>query len=161
MKKTFSFICALITSVTFFLNKNSFIFFGILHFLTVCSVISLLLIRIRNSYALFFFFALSVVVSSVDLTFNLPNYLSWLGFNIEVPITNDFYPLFPWLSFYLMGIWAFDPARNYLGKYLKNGKILQLSNNTILRSLQFLGKHSLIIYFCINQYFFLYSYLFN
>ena len=51
-------ICALITAVTFF-DKNSYIFFGILHLLAICSVLGLLLNIVRNNFILFLFFILS------------------------------------------------------------------------------------------------------
>ena len=95
-------ICILITSVTFFLDQKSFIFFGILHFLSVCSIIGFLLIKIQNSYVLFILFIVSLMISMSEITYDLPRYLSWLGFNKQVPITNDFYPLFPWISFYFL-----------------------------------------------------------
>ena len=43
-------ICSLITSITFFLDKKSFIFFGILHFLVICSILGLLFLKINNNY---------------------------------------------------------------------------------------------------------------
>jgi len=45
-----------ISILTFILDKNSFIFFGILHFLSVCSIISLILIKIKSNLHLFFIF---------------------------------------------------------------------------------------------------------
>ena len=42
------FICLIITSITFFLDQKSFIFFGILHFLATCSIIGLLSLKIKN-----------------------------------------------------------------------------------------------------------------
>ena len=140
------FICALITCITFFIDKNSYIFFGILHLLATCSVLGLLLSFVRNNFILFFFFILSSAVSLSEITFNLPNYFSWIGFNKEVPITNDFYPLFPWVTFYLFGVWIFQPARNFLRKYTKDNNTTLSNTNSIFRFLEFLGRNSLIAY---------------
>ena len=147
------FICIVITSVTFFFDKNSYIFFGILHLLATCSVLGLLLNLVNNNLILFFFFILSLVLSLSGISFNLPNYLSWIGFNKEVPVTNDFYPLFPWITFYLFGLWVFQPVRSFLGKYRK--KITNLPNdNSVFRFLQFLGRNSLTVYILHQPIFF-------
>tara|TARA_A100001015_G_C14848566_1_gene655510 strand:- start:237 stop:911 length:675 start_codon:yes stop_codon:yes gene_type:complete len=147
------FICTMITSVTFFFDKNSYIFFGILHLLAACSVLGLLLGMVRNNLYLFFFFILSLVLSLSEITFDLPKYLSWLGFNKEVPVTNDFYPLFPWVTFYLFGLWIFQPVRSYLGKYTKKNTNLPF-DNSVFRSLQFLGRNSLTVYILHQPIFF-------
>ena len=147
-------ICIMITSVTFFFDKNSYIFFGILHLLATCSVIGLLLSRVRNSHILFFFFVLSLVVSSSEITFNLPHYLSWLGLNKEVPITNDFYPLFPWVTFYLFGLWVYQPVQSYLVPNKKNNNPDLSNYNSIFRILQFLGRNSLTVYILHQPIFF-------
>ena len=99
------FLSAVISTATFMLNRNSFIFFGILHFLSVCSLISLILIYIKSSFYLFLIFLCAAIISISGITFNLPLMLSWLGLNREIPTTNDFYPLFPWITFYFFGFW--------------------------------------------------------
>ena len=139
-------ICIMITSVTFFFDKNSYIFFGILHLLATCSVLGLILSIVRSNVTLFLLFFLSFIVGSSEITFNLPNHLSWIGFNKEVPITNDFYPLFPWVTFYLFGVWIFQPVRNFLGKYTKDNNTTLPNTNSIFRFLEFLGRNSLIAY---------------
>ena len=146
-------LCTLITFVTFFFDKNSYIFFGILHLLATCSVLGLLLILVRNNFILFFFFSLSLVVSLSEITIDLPNYLSWIGFNKEVPMTNDFYPLFPWVTFYLFGVWVFQPLRSFLGDYRRENTNLP-NDNFVLRFLEFLGRNSLTVYILHQPIFF-------
>ena len=148
------FICALITAVTFFFDKNSYIFFGILHLLATCSVLGLLLNTVRNNFILFLFFILSLVVSLSQLTFNLPNHLSWIGFNKEVPMTYDFYPLFPWVTFYLFGLWVYQPVKSYLEPNNNKNKPDPPNYNAIFRILQFLGRNSLIVYILHQPIFF-------
>ena len=147
------FICLVITSVTFFFDKTSYIFFGIIHLLATCSVLGLLLSMVKNNIILFFFFILSLIVSLTEITFDLPNYLSWIGFNEEVPVTNDFYPLFPWVTFYFFGLWVFQPVRSYLGKYTKENINLP-NDNSVFRFLQFLGRNSLPVYILHQPIFF-------
>ena len=147
------FICIVITTVTFFFDKNSYIFFGILHLLATCSVLGLLLSMVRNNFFLFFFFILSLFVSLNEITFNLPSYFSWIGFNKEVPVSNDFYPLFPWITFYLFGLWVFQPVRSYLRKYTKENTNLP-DDNSAFTFLQFLGRNSLTVYILHQPIFF-------
>ena len=99
------FISTLISAATFILNKNSFIFFGILHFLSVSSLISLILIQFKNNSHLLLIFFGAAIISASGITFDLPFALSWLGFSKETLPTNDFYPLFPWITFYFFGFW--------------------------------------------------------
>ena len=147
-------ICFVITSVTFFIDNNSFIFFGILHFLATCSIISFLLVKLFNKHTLLILFFVSSALSVANVNYSLPAYLSWIGFNQDIPSSNDFYPLFPWVSFYFFGLWISDPVRNYLLKH--NEKIYDShpSLNFIYKSLQFLGKNSLPIYILHQPIFF-------
>ena len=93
-------------------------------------------------------------MSSSGLSFNLPGYLSWIGFNEEVPFTSDFYPLFPWITFYFLGMFLCKPFRNFLGKREKVGNPNPTNDNIPLRILQFLGKNSLAIYILHQPIFF-------
>ena len=85
-------------------------------------------------------------MSLSEITLNLPNYLSWIGFNKEVPITNDFYPLFPWVTFYLFGVWVFEPVRIYLEKYSKSNNTNLPNDNSVFSLIEFLGRNSLTVY---------------
>ena len=151
---TLVFICIIITSVTFFIDNNSFIFFGILHLLATCSIISFLIINVSNKYTLFILFFVSSALSVANVNYSLPAYLSWIGFNEDVPPSNDFYPLFPWISFYFFGLWVSEAVRNFLLRY--DEKIFySLDNfNFFYKSLLFLGKNSLTIYILHQPIFF-------
>ena len=138
---TLVFICIVITSVTFFIDNNSFIFFGILHLLATCSIISYLLIKVSTKYTLFILFFTCSAMSVANVNYNLPAYLSWIGFNQSVPISNDFYPLFPWLSFYL--------TNYYIDKTYIHDQSSLLSS-----SLKFLGRNSLAVYILHQPIFF-------
>ena len=140
------FISAVISLATFMLNKNSFIFFGILHLLSVCSLISLILMKIKNDYQLLLIFFGAAIISISGITFNLPFSLSWLGFNRELPITNDFYPLFPWITFYFFGFWLGRIIYEKLNK--KNGKSsMPISKrNVFLKFFEYTGQKSLAVY---------------
>ena len=139
-------LSAMISLATFFLDKNNFIFFGILHFLTICSIISLILVNVTKSYLLFLIFFVVGIISLSSVTFDLPTILSWLGFNKTPPITNDFYPLFPWLTFYLLGFWVGQLIMNRQGSFLDNISFIYPLDNNLLRFFEYVGKNSLIIY---------------
>ena len=147
-------ICSLITSITFFLNRTSFIFFGILHFLTTCSILGLLFLKIKKNYFFFILFFCSFAVSTSEITFDLPDYFSWLGLNSEAPITNDFYPIFPWVSFYFFGLWISEPIRGYLTNQSKMVGTYHPKFIVIYKGLQFLGRNSLTIYILHQPIFF-------
>ena len=147
-------ICSVITLVTFFLDKNSFIFFGILHFLATCSIIGLILLRVKNNYIFFIFFVVSLMVSVNKATYDLPGYFSWLGFNKNIPISNDFYPLFPWVCFYFFGLWICQPAKSYLEGKFSNDKDYYYKFSGVYKGLQFVGRNSLTIYILHQPIFF-------
>ena len=84
-------ISASISALTFIIDKSSFIFFGILHFLSICSLISLILLSIKKSYILFLFVLGAAALSLIDLNLDLPPHLSWIGFNNTSPVTNSIF----------------------------------------------------------------------
>ena len=140
------FISAVISTATFLLNRNSFIFFGILHFLSACSLISLVIIRIKSSFYLFLIFLCAAVISISGITFNLPFMLSWLGFNREIPATNDFYPLFPWITFYFFGFWSGKIIYDKLSKK-DDGFSMPIDEiNIFLKFFEYMGQKALVIY---------------
>ena len=139
-------LSAMVSLATFFMDKNNFIFFGILHFLTICSIISLILVNVTKSYLLFLIFFVVVIVSLSSITFDLPTILSWLGFNKTPPITNDFYPLFPWLTFYLLGFWVGQIIMDRQRSFLESISFIYLLNNKLFKFLEYVGKNSLLIY---------------
>ena len=147
-------ICSLITSITFFLDKTSFIFFGILHFLVICSIIGLLFLKINNNYFFFILFICSFVISTTEIKFDLPSYFSWLGFNSKVPITNDFYPVFPWISFYFFGLWVSEPVRVFLMHKDRTFQNYCPKLVFVYKGLLFLGRNSLTVYILHQPIFF-------
>ena len=151
-------ICLAITSITFYMDKKSFIFFGILHFLVTCSLLGLLFLKIQNNKVLFLLCVCSLVVSVSKIKFDLPSHFSWLGLNSEVPITNDFYPLFPWVSFYIFGLWASKPFKSYIAIKNKSHQFNYYKFTYIYKGLIFLGRNSITIYI-LHQPIFFYLFL--
>ena len=139
-------VSLIISTATFMLDKNSFIFFGILHFLSVCSLISLILIQIKNNFHLFLIFFCAAIISISGMTFDMPFMLSWVGFNNEVPVTNDFYPLFPWVTFYFFGFWLGKVIDRKLNRKIDNLSMPINEINIFLRFFEYIGRKALIVY---------------
>ena len=156
-------LSCLISLVTLIFDKNNFIFFGILHLLTFCSLAGFVLIKARNTYFIFFIFLIILLVSITNLKFELPDYISWIGLNISVPNTNDFYPVIPWIIYFLMGLW-FGKLLNL--KILNSSKWIFdekeiTSHGKIFRVLLLSGRNSLIIYILHQPIFFSLFLIFN
>ena len=135
-----------ITVLTFILDKNSFIFFGILHFLSVCTITSFILIKIKSNFHLLLIFLGAGLISISGITFNIPFIFSWIGFNKEVPLTNDFYPIIPWITFYFFGFWLGGVIYKITSKKSENLSNTDAQIGPVLKFIEYLGRRSLLIY---------------
>jgi uncharacterized membrane protein len=120
------FFSLLISLVTYFLFPENWIYFGTLHAIALISVLSLPFLKKPNlSLAL----ALGLFLPSIFFDINIP----WF----ELPHQSwDYIAPFPWLGASLLGIFA---AHKGLHQF-------DLPPNKAVRSLNFLGRHSLFIY---------------
>ncbi|MCL2309768.1 MAG: DUF1624 domain-containing protein [Proteobacteria bacterium] len=97
-------VCAAIVSfATYFLFPESFIYFGVLHFIAIASILAWPFAA-RPRFALIF--GIIIVLAGVTFSHPLfnPRALSLIGFVTELPRTEDYVPLFPWLGIVLIGI---------------------------------------------------------
>ncbi|MFD1744303.1 DUF1624 domain-containing protein [Rhizobium helianthi] len=140
---------ALIISVGSYLAlPNEWIFFGILHNITVSSLIALAFLRLPPLIT--GFVALIILGAMVLTNWVMPGILShpvfdsrwlaWIGFAQTMPRSNDYVPLFPWLAAVLAGV-------SIAGFLRQNGSFarlaaLQQKPNILTRA----GQHSLIFY---------------
>ncbi|NJR13442.1 MAG: DUF1624 domain-containing protein [Phyllobacteriaceae bacterium] len=133
---------ALISLATFLAMPQGAIFFGILHHIALAGVIGLLFIRLPWFVAL----------ACAPLAFALPHIWPWptehaalqfIGLYAVPPVSNDFVPVFPWLSAGLVGIAAAQLAlaQDWLTGSQRGGPDAGLP-----RALQWLGRRSLIVY---------------
>jgi uncharacterized membrane protein len=133
---------ALVSASSYFLFSQSWIFFGVLHFVVVASVLGLAFLR-WPWLDLGMGIALIVIGSTVELTFfNQPG-LQWFGLMTYKPFTEDYVPLLPWFGVVLIGL--------FLGRLaLKEKRLAPVMawrpKGALGRSLAFAGKHSLLIY---------------
>ena len=141
------FISAVISTATFMLNRNSFIFFGILHFLSVCSLISLILIYIKSSFHLLLIFLCAAIISISGITFNLPFMLSWLGFNKEIPGNKRFLSIISLDNFLFFWILVFGKIIYEKLSQKDNDFSMPISEiNIFFKFFEYMGQKALVIY---------------
>jgi uncharacterized membrane protein len=133
---------AAITVVTCFVDRDTFIFFGILHHIAVASVLGLAFLRLPIWLVVAAAIACLAAPSLLaGPTFDSPA-LIWLGLESALPRTNDFVPLLPWFGVVLAGIAAVRLWPLYEAYRLP----LQHLGDRIPHQLLWLGRHSLVIY---------------
>jgi uncharacterized membrane protein len=135
--------CAgLVTLSSMIMFPNTFIFFGILHFIAIASVLGLLTLRY---YRLNLLAGVILIVLGTEVAhpwFNHPA-LQWFGLMTHKPFTEDYVPVLPWFGVVLIG--------QYLGKSLyrvpAGARVTRWSSERPLaRLLAMGGRHSLLIY---------------
>ncbi len=129
--------CAALVSLGSWLVVGKyFIYFGILHFLAVASVVAIALLRLGWWNALLAALALGVGLGVHLPWFDAPAW-SWLGLGTRAPATEDFVPLLPWLGVMLVGM----AAAPWLSAHLVAGP-----PPVRLAWLAWLGRHGLWVY---------------
>lgn len=131
-----------ITINSYFMFPGRIIVFGILHFIAFASVFGLLFTRLYVPSLV-----LGIGIILLDLLYQNPFFdqywIHWLGLMTHRPATEDYVPVFPWFGVALIGI--------FIGQTIVRNEGLQRmlttnSDNIIMRSLAFSGRHSLLIY---------------
>lgn len=132
----------LITVATMIVFPSSWIYFGVLHFITFASLVALLFLRLE--------FLNLLIGGVIVVLFNLKLInMHWL-FEFLQPIlhlplhTEDLVPLTPWFGVVLIGI--------FIGK--KRLFLFSLPENGVTNFIGILGKHSLLIYMAHQPLFF-------
>lgn len=130
------FLAAILVSVgTSFIFPNNWVYFGILHFMCVVSVLVLLLVRFKW---LSFFVGVSIIAVYIfaDLTYGWP--INHVQFLFHENISEDFVPLFPWAGVALIG--------SALTPLLVKSTFLNKLGAALPKAFLFLGRNTLIIY---------------
>ncbi len=111
-----------ISLVTYFYDKNNFVYFGILHLMAVSSLLGLLFLSLKNW----------LILVCAILFFILEKYIY-----IPTRPSLDYFPPLPWFGYVLVGI--------YLQKIeiLKN---VSFTENKMTKFLASCGRHSMAIY---------------
>lgn len=138
-----AFTAIAITVITSFITPARYINFGILHMIAAAGVIGLAFLRIPWWLTA----AAAVAILAIDHTVTIKLLdvpaLSWLGFVSQPPVASDFRPIFPWLAPALFGIATTKMCHQ--GNWLEVLATPRL-DHLFGRSVQFIGRHSLIYY---------------
>jgi uncharacterized membrane protein len=135
--------CAALVSLGSYLAfPNSMIFFGILHFIAVATILGLPFVRLYWTN-LILGVAIIVIGSQVHLAFFDQAPWQWIGMMTHKPITEDYVPLFPWFGIVLLGI--FFARWAYTEQHFAGFSRWQ-SDLGVVRGLRLGGRHSLLIY---------------
>ena len=135
--------CAALASAgSYVMFPKTFIFFGILHFIFVASVLGLAFLRF-TWLNLILGAALIVLGAMLTLTFFDQPALQWIGMMTHKPYSEDYVPLLPWFGVVLIGMFLARRAAAH-GWFEKYSRVE--FRHPITRLLAFGGRHSLIIY---------------
>jgi uncharacterized membrane protein len=139
---------ATVSLVTFVGMRHEWIFFGILHCIAAASVIGLVFLRAPVALTLVVATALltAVVVDNLIAPYFLHStffdapWLWWVGLSENPPRSNDYVPIFPWLTPFLFGLGfaRFAYMRGWFGALADLGT----GGSLVARA----GRHSLIFY---------------
>jgi uncharacterized membrane protein len=130
-----------ISIVSLFMVPQNYIYFGVLHFIAIASLLCILfankpLLSLIIGIVIILVFNMDLVSGIWPFTYiraSLPRY------------SNDYVGLFPWLGFVFIGIWLASTS------FLKNDPLKSMSRYQWLASP---GKHSLVIYLVHQPFFF-------
>lgn len=133
-----------ITIMSLFLFPKAWIYFGILHFIMLATLLGVGFIRVpRLALVLGAIILIAYWSNTVSNEWPFQYFSSWLPYDTE-----DYVPLFPWLGLMYLGI-GFGgvvlPKMRVKTKK-KKYKLMDIPNNKITKPLAWMGKHGLIIY---------------
>ena len=131
--------CAAVSLGSYLMFPQSYIFFGILHFILLASLLGRMCTRLNYLNLVAGLAALFAGISYSDTLFNTP-LLQWLGFMTYKPYTEDYVPFFPWFGVVLIGI--------FLGRQIisRPEKFIGYQPGPGAKTLALAGRHSLVIY---------------
>ncbi len=131
-----------VSAGSYLVFPDSWIFFGVLHFIALASVLGL---GFRRWYWANLVLGSGLVILGLSLAhplFDQPA-LQWFGLMAHKPITEDYVPLLPWFGVVLLGLWLGRAVygRNDVPRWAQWD-----SRRSAVRALAFAGRHSLFIY---------------
>ncbi|NHZ69840.1 MAG: DUF1624 domain-containing protein [Thermotogales bacterium] len=129
----------LITVSTWWMFGERFIFFGVLHFIALASVLGLLFVR-AGWVNLVLGIVIILFASRYQFSwFDTPGW-RWIGLMTHKPRTEDYVPLLPWFGVVLLGLYS-GPFLAALARRQQGA-----GKSGLVRFLAFGGRHSLVIY---------------
>ncbi len=131
---------ALLVSVsTWWMFGDRFVFFGVLHFIVLASVLGLHFVR-AGWVNLVLGIAVIIVANHYQSPWFDETGRRWIGLMTHKPPTEDYVPLLPWFGVVMLGLFA-GPAMQRLASRLQPH-----CSFAPVEWLAFAGRHSLLIY---------------
>lgn len=132
----------LISVFTFLVLGNRMVVFGVLHCIGISVMLAYPFLRFRSlNLVLGVLLVLAgVIVSGIHVD---QPYLLWMGLRPSGFQTVDYYPLLPWFGVVLVGVFV---GNTFYRNYRRRISLPDLSHLPPVRSLCWLGRHSLMIY---------------
>ena len=130
-----------ITAVTWLLLPSVCIVFGILHFIGVAILLAPFFVRFGTANLITGTACILAGYAANAVTGPWP--LLWLGIHPEPFASLDYVPLLPWFGLVLIGMAC--GSLFYPGG--RRGFLLSAAEPALARPFEFLGRHSLVIYF--------------
>lgn len=132
----------LITIITYFILREGFVRFGILHFIGLSIILAVPFIRYKT-INLVIGSSIVIIGFYIDSFSVETSWLMWIGLQPESFYTVDYFPLLPWFGLILFGI----SAGNILyPDHERRFDLPDLGDVLPIKFFSFLGKHSLLIY---------------
>ena len=129
-----------VTVATTMVFPNSWVYFGILHFVLLASLIALPLLKFPKIALLL---AILILLGSATQLLHMHDIYTFLKIPLSLPpYSEDLVPLFPWLAVVFIGIFLvqYDYHQKIFGHNIFN------HTSNIHKILKKMGQHSLIIY---------------
>jgi len=138
---------AIVSYSSYITFPKSYIFFGILHFIVVASILGLLFIRLYYATLVIGLLLIIIGISFSHPVFN-HSALQWFGLMPQKPVTEDYVPFLPWFGIVLIGVFSSQFIFKFQRiKALSDPVIDWEQNSSKLQShISCMGRHSLIIY---------------
>lgn len=131
----------LISITTKYMYDDRFIFFGVLHFIALASILGLVFTRF-----VWLNLACGLALLYYGNTLQSPWFdeigRRWIGLMTYKPPTEDYVPLLPWFGVVLLGLFT----ANLILQYTANLALPKVESNQTARWLAWAGRHSLLIY---------------
>lgn len=135
--------CAAVVSIASYqMFPGSWIYFGVLHFILIASVLALAFVPLYWANLALGAALIGVGVSVKSAVFDQP-LLNWFGLMTHKPITEDYVPLLPWFGVVLAGVFV---GKLVFGRQPWSGAVRWQAAGPIGRLLAWAGRHSLMLY---------------
>jgi len=132
----------IITLASYLFIPHDYIIFGVLHLIGLSIVLAYPFMKLKNNYTILLAGFVCVLIGTLIKTMTAnSNLLFWLGLTTSSFSSVDFFPLFPWFGIVLTGIVA---GRLLYPSGKRHFKIPEIKFS---KPVEWLGRHSLIIYF--------------